>query len=90
MIDLSLTPEQQLLKQTARDFALNEVQPIVEKIESNNSHVQPWDLCKNFFFKGVDLGFTQLLLPAEYGSKGGKNEIALYYQPLVDRRFLGK
>ncbi|GJD15698.1 acyl-CoA dehydrogenase [Rivularia sp. IAM M-261] len=72
MIDLSLTPEQQLLKQTAHDFALNEVQPIVEKIDSSDSHVEPWDLCKNFFSKGVDLGFTQLLLPAEYGGKGKK------------------
>jgi alkylation response protein AidB-like acyl-CoA dehydrogenase len=77
MIDFSLTEEQQTLQKLARDFAKNEIQPIVQKIfDSHDCNVVPWDLCKHMFRKGADLGFTSLLLPKEYGGMG-KNCIDL-------------
>jgi alkylation response protein AidB-like acyl-CoA dehydrogenase len=47
MIDFSLTQEQQMLQSQARDFAQNEIVPIVQIIEeSNNPEMEPWDFCK--------------------------------------------
>lgn len=72
-IAFNLTPEQIQLKQAARDFAHSEIQPITQKLnESNDPNIAPWKLCKDMFHKGVDLGFTSLLLPQEYGGKGRK------------------
>lgn len=72
-IALCLTPEQIQLQQTARDFAKNEILPVANRInDSNDPHIAPWDLCKSVFHQGVQLGLTSLLLPQEYGGKGGK------------------
>lgn len=72
-IDLCLTPEQIQLQQKARDFAKNEIQPIVKQIdESDDLHLVPWELCQGVFHKGAKLGFTSLLLPQEYGGGGRK------------------
>ncbi|MCC5643344.1 acyl-CoA/acyl-ACP dehydrogenase [Nostoc sp. CHAB 5824] len=73
MIDFSLTQEQQMLQSLARDFAQNEISPIVQIIEeSNNPEIEPWDFCKQLFHKGTELGFTSLMLPKELGGVGGK------------------
>lgn len=73
MIDFSLTQEQRILQKTARDFAQSAIAPIAKKLdESNDPNLVPWDFCKSVFRKGADLGFTSLLLPQEYGGKGGK------------------
>jgi alkylation response protein AidB-like acyl-CoA dehydrogenase len=71
MIDLCLTPEQQKLQQQARDFAINEIQPVVKIIdEHENTGIAPWDICKGLLRKGANLGFTSLMLPKEYGGMG--------------------
>ncbi|MEH2172762.1 acyl-CoA dehydrogenase family protein [Nostoc sp.] len=58
MIDFSLTQKQEMLQSLAREFAQNEISPIVQIIEeSNNSEMEPWDFCKNVFYKGSELGF---------------------------------
>ncbi|MBD2451602.1 acyl-CoA dehydrogenase family protein [Nostoc sp. FACHB-152] len=73
MIDFSLTPEQQILQTQARDFAQNEIQPIVRIIEeSNNPAIEPWEFCQNLFYQGSKLGFTSLMLPEELGGAGRK------------------
>jgi alkylation response protein AidB-like acyl-CoA dehydrogenase len=73
MIEFSLTQEQQILQTQAREFAQHEIQPIVRIIEdSDNPELEPWDFCKNLFFKGSELGFTSLMLPKELGGRGGK------------------
>ncbi|MEH1841104.1 MAG: acyl-CoA dehydrogenase family protein [Nostoc sp.] len=73
MIDFSLTQEQQKLQSLARDFAQNQIGPIVEIIEgSNNLEMEPWDFCKQVFYKGAELGFTSLMVPKELGGVGGK------------------
>ncbi|GAB1543557.1 acyl-CoA dehydrogenase family protein [Scytonema sp. NUACC21] len=72
MIDFSLTQEQGMLVSRARDFAQNEVKPIVQIIEeSGDREIEPWDFCKRVFHKGCELGFTSLLLPKKHGGVGG-------------------
>lgn len=84
MIDFSLTEEQRTLQQKARDYAQNELQPIVQEIEeSGDANLNPWDLCKSVFQKGVELGFTSLLLPQQYGGMGRKcTDFALVQEEL--------
>ncbi|MBN3922051.1 acyl-CoA dehydrogenase family protein [Nostoc sp. NMS4] len=73
MIDFSLTQEQQILQTQARDFAQNEIQPVVRIIEeSNNPEIEPWEFCQKLFHKGSQLGFTSLMLPEELGGLGRK------------------
>ncbi|MEI1373255.1 acyl-CoA/acyl-ACP dehydrogenase [Nostoc sp. UHCC 0926] len=73
MIDFSLTQEQQMLQSLARDFAQNKIGPIVQIIEeSNNLEMEPWDFCKQVFYKGAELGFTSLMVPKELGGMGRK------------------
>lgn len=72
-IDFTLTQEQLLWQQKARDFAQSEIQPISKWLDqSKEPDIAPWEICKGVFHKGVELGFTSLLLPQEYGGKGGK------------------
>lgn len=72
-IDFSLTQEQLELQNKARNFAKSEIKPIAKQLDqSNELHLLPWELCRDVFYKGAELGFTSLLLPQEYGGKGGK------------------
>lgn len=71
MIDLRLSEEQQLLRDTARDFARREIAPLVRRLEALPEHtIEPWPLCRDMYRKGVELGFTRLLLPESYGGLG--------------------
>ena len=71
MVDFNLTDEQKMLQETARDFALNEIKPAVEKIEQmDRTKEKPWDYVKDVVKKGTELGFTKLLIPEEYGGIG--------------------
>ncbi len=71
MVDFNLTEEQRLLQETARDFAENEIKPVVAKIEQmDRSKEQPWDYVKDLVKEGTELGFTKLLIPEEYGGVG--------------------
>lgn len=75
MIELTLTEEQQLLQQTARDFARAEIEPAVERVlkqRDAGGHQDPWPLCRDVFAKGWELGFTRLLLPETFGGGGGR------------------
>ena len=69
MISLQLTEEQQLLQQTARNFARDEIAPIAAKVASTRES-EPWKLCAEMFRRGWELGFTRMLLPEEYGGGG--------------------
>lgn len=71
MIDLTLSEEQELLRRTARDFAQREIVPLVRKLEPlPELDLEPWPLCRDMYRKGVELGFTRILLPQEYGGLG--------------------
>lgn len=63
-MELELTPEQQLIRDTARDFAERELEP----------HAQEWDekhiFPREAFNKMAELGFAGMLVPEEYGGVG--------------------
>src|SRR3954453_16488020 len=63
-MNLDLSPEQQLIKDTARDFAARELEPHAE--EWDQQHIFPRDV----FSKMGDLGFAGMIVPEEYGGVG--------------------
>ena len=71
MIAFEPTEEQQLLQRTARDFAANEIRPLVERVRRDGPPEQPWHLVKPIVARGAELGFTRLFVPEEFGGMGG-------------------
>ena len=63
-MNLELTPEQQLIRDTARDFALRELEPHAE--EWDEGHIFPRDM----FDKMAQLGFAGMTVLEEYGGVG--------------------
>jgi butyryl-CoA dehydrogenase len=63
-MNLELTPEQQLIRDTAREFAWRELEP----------HAQQWDeqdiFPRHAFDRMAQLGFAGMLVPEEYGGVG--------------------
>lgn len=71
-MDFSLTSEQRAVQEAARDFALGEVDPIVE--ECDEAQRFPMEVMK----KAGELGFLGIIFPEEYGGAGmGYVEYAL-------------
>jgi len=72
MIDFSLTQEQRLLQQTARDFAAAEIAPGSDTVEAS---AKPYEdsipIGREILRKGAELGFLSLLVPEAYGGSGG-------------------
>ncbi|NDJ85296.1 MAG: acyl-CoA dehydrogenase [Chloroflexi bacterium] len=63
-VSFTLTEEQKMLQQTARDFARREIAPVAEHYDRSGEF--PWDVVK----KGQELGLTILNIPEEYGGIG--------------------
>lgn len=63
-MDFELTPEQIAIREAARDFALGEVDPIVE--EYDEAQKFPADVMK----KAGELGFLGILFPEDLGGSG--------------------
>jgi alkylation response protein AidB-like acyl-CoA dehydrogenase len=63
-VDFSLTEEQRAVQETARDFALREVDPIVDEIDEAQRF--PMEVMK----KAGELGFLGIIFPEEYGGAG--------------------
>ncbi len=63
-MDFSLTEEQRAVQAAARDFALREVDPIVDEIDEAQKF--PMDVIK----KAGELGFLGIIFPEEYGGAG--------------------
>jgi butyryl-CoA dehydrogenase len=66
-MDLALTPEQEMVQQTARDFAQNEVLP--QAAENDRLHRFPEALVKRM----GELGFLGVAIPEEWGGAGMDN-----------------
>ncbi len=66
-MDLALTPEQELIQRTARDFALKEVLPVAA--ENDRAHRFPADLVKRM----GELGFLGIAVAEEWGGAGMDN-----------------
>ena len=64
-MDFKLTEDQEMFRDTVRDFAKKELEPIAERIDQNEEY--PFESLK----KMADLGITGLTLPEEYGGSGG-------------------
>ena len=64
MIDITLSPEQELIKETARDFANTQLLPGV--IERDENQTFPKDEIK----KMGELGFMGMMVPEEWGGSG--------------------
>src|SRR5437762_9386673 len=63
-MNLELSPEQQLVRDTARDFAMRELEPHAH--EWDQQHIFPRDM----FNKMAALGFAGMTVPEEYGGVG--------------------
>ena len=69
MIDFSLTEEQRMLLETIRKFALNEIRPVAAALDRAPDSAASFPL--SLIEKGMQLGFGNLLVPAQYGGYGG-------------------
>jgi len=63
-LDFSFTPEQRAIQETAREFARQEVDPLVD--ETDESQRFP----REVMAKAGELGFLGVLFPEEYGGAG--------------------
>lgn len=76
--DPSLSEEQSAIREMARDFAENEIRPIVS--EADESQEFPTDV----FRKMGDLGFLGVMVPEEYGGAGlGSREFSLVVEEVA-------
>ncbi|MBK5231276.1 MAG: acyl-CoA dehydrogenase family protein, partial [Thermoleophilia bacterium] len=64
MIDFSLTDEQELIRETAREFAAREIAPVATK----NDHEGKFDT--NIVKRLAEMGFLGSILPDQYGGRG--------------------
>ena len=64
MIDFSLTKEQQMLMQAAREFSAREIKPVA--LDYDQSGAYPEEICK----KAHELGLMYTNIPKEYGGSG--------------------
>lgn len=83
-MDLTLSDEQLLLKESARAFAAREVRPAAERIaRSAELRRHPWSECREVFRRGVELGFTRMLIPEEWGGMGRRTiDAAIVFEEL--------
>jgi len=68
MVDLTLSAEQEMLRETARAFAANEIRPAVEAVERKQASAVA--VARDLVKKGAGLGFLSLLVPEAYGGLG--------------------
>lgn len=71
MIDFEPSGEQRMLRQTARDFATEQIAPAAASIRARNGAGSPWDEVRPVFARAAELGFTKLLIPEAFGGVGG-------------------
>jgi len=63
-VNFGLSEQQQMLKQTVKDFAEKEIAPIAQEIDKSGE--LPWDCVR----KMAELGFFGLLVPPPFGGTG--------------------
>jgi butyryl-CoA dehydrogenase len=63
-VDLALTEEQKLLRQTVREFAESEVKPLAKELDETGRFP------RETFKKAAELGLTGVALPDQYGGAG--------------------
>jgi len=63
-LNFEFTEEQEMFRDTIRDFAANEVEPLIEEYEAKE------DFPKELFPKLGEMGFLGIVFPEEYGGVG--------------------
>ena len=71
MISHALSEEQLLLQKVARDFARHEITPASRRIAVQRDP-NPWAVCREIYARGIELGFTRLLIPESFGGAGSR------------------
>lgn len=69
MIDFSLTEEQEMMKNMAKDFARNEIRPLANKYYRENQKIPEGEL-NELICKANQLRLLDYYYPAEYGGMG--------------------
>jgi short/branched chain acyl-CoA dehydrogenase len=64
-VDLDLTPEQELIRDTVRTFARERVAPVAAELDLNGRF--PYELVSEL----GELGLMGIPIPEEYGGAGG-------------------
>jgi alkylation response protein AidB-like acyl-CoA dehydrogenase len=64
MIDFSLTKEQKMLMEAAREFSAQEIRPVA--LDYDQSGAYPEEICE----KAHELGLMYTNIPKEYGGSG--------------------
>ena len=83
-IDFTLTDEQQALRESAREFATEELAPAAAAIQETDREGSPYDHCRDAIAEGADRGFMTLLVPEEYGGEGkGLVDLAIVMEELA-------
>jgi len=82
-MDFSFTPEQEILRKTAREFAEKWVAPKVDEMEKTGK--LPMDLVK----KMAELGFMGVLIPPEYGGTGAGHIARIIILEEIGRVYTG-
>jgi len=72
-VNFSISEEQEMIRQLARDFARNEIAPVAEHYDQ--THEYPWPVVK----KAQELGLTVANVPEKYGGL----ELSLFEEVLV-------
>ncbi|HIF09196.1 MAG TPA: acyl-CoA dehydrogenase [Sneathiellales bacterium] len=72
-IDFTLTPEQQAIQRTAREFANDMLKPIVAKADAEPDPQKAFLMTKPAYMEGYKLGFAMGFLPRKYGGAGIKH-----------------
>ena len=63
-LNFEFTEEQEMFRDTIRDFAAKEVEPLIEEYEEKE------DFPKELFPKLGEMGFLGIVFPEEYGGVG--------------------
>ena len=63
-LDFEFTEEQNMFRDTAREFGKNEIEPLIEEYEKEE------DFPKELFPKLGEMGFLGIVFPEEYGGVG--------------------
>tara|TARA_R110002110_G_scaffold205066_1_gene416729 strand:- start:130269 stop:131474 length:1206 start_codon:yes stop_codon:yes gene_type:complete len=69
MVDFTLSEEQRELQKTGRRFAAQEIAPLAARVGSEGLDACEDDI-RSMFARGVELGFTSLLIPESVGGGG--------------------
>src|SRR4051812_49831097 len=79
-IDFTLTPEQKVLQEAARDFAENVLRPVVREADEEPDPLRAFNLTRPAYREAVKRGIAFSMLPKQYGG-GGPSHVGFLLAP---------